>query len=127
MTGDRPTGINSPPNRRSGLEYCMGLRILILLVILFLTSVRLTVAAEKSGATEGSSSNLFRHQPLGFDHQTFDRIAAAFANSPFEVPQLVEFLRSQRRCSGFESKKPLRLCQISYRPRNKSGPLRSQN
>jgi hypothetical protein len=88
MTGDRSTGVKPPPHRRSELEFHRSL-VLALLAILFLTSARLTVAAEKLDATAEPSSDLFRHQPLGFDHQTFHRIAAAFENSPSEVPQLI--------------------------------------
>jgi small-conductance mechanosensitive channel len=100
MKRDRPTGIKPPPNRRSGLKYRSSLWVLVMLVILFLTSARLTVAGEKLDPAAESSSDLFRRKPLGFDYQTFDSIAAAFENSPFEVPQLIEFVRAQRRALG---------------------------
>jgi hypothetical protein len=98
MTGARPTGVK-PPHRRSELEFHRSL-VLALLAILFLASARLTVAAEKLDATAEPSSDLFRRQPLGFDHQTFHRIAAAFENSSSEVSQLIEFVRGQRRALG---------------------------
>jgi len=99
MTGARPTGVKPPPHRRSELEFHRSL-VLALIAILFLASARLTVAAEKLDATAEPSSGLFRRQPLGFDHQTFHRIAAAFENSSSEVSQLIEFVRGQRRALG---------------------------
>ncbi len=99
---DKEPGKNDEPLNRKGRHgYSGSLAVLTMLVILDLAWAGLTVAAEKlDKSAPSASSSLFKRQPLGFDHHTVDRIAAAFRNLPSEVPKLIEFARGQHRVLG---------------------------
>jgi small-conductance mechanosensitive channel len=87
---------------RNGMCGCFrALVILAMVLVTHLAWADRTVAAE-TAATSGrpTSSSLFERQPLGFDQQTADRMAATLRNLPGEAPKLIEFARGQRRVLG---------------------------
>jgi len=102
MADDGPSKIEaSPPHRKGRYGYRGSLAILAILIVTDLAWAGITVAAEKHGTRAAfAPAFLFKRQPLGFDRQTADRIAAALRNLPGEIPKLIEFARSQRRVLG---------------------------
>jgi small-conductance mechanosensitive channel len=93
---------NKASLNRNATRGCLrALTILAMLLVTYSVWARPLAAAEKATTSVTSTaSSLFKRQPLGFDQQTMDRMAATLRNLPREAPKLIEFARGQRRVLG---------------------------